>query len=116
MLPDDPTEQADVGGEGEGEGEGEDGDERVVWVRVLCPPSVRARVVRACAAPEHAAPRPAYVAAVCAQLTARGNQRDAAALAAATTATPRRRLARGRELAAPAPSAATGQHVSELAF
>ena len=95
--------EADIGGEGEGEGEGggEDGDGDVVWARVLCPPSVRARVVRASAAPEHAAPRPSYVDAVCSQLTARGNQRDAAALAAAT---PRRRLASGSEVAS-SPSA-----------
>ena len=95
--------EADIGGEGEGGGEdgGGDGDGDVVWARVLCPPSVRARVVRASAAPEHAAPRPSYVDAVCSQLTARGNQRDAAALAAAT---PRRRLASGSEVAS-SPSA-----------
>ena len=52
---------------------------------------------------------------MCAQLTARGNTRDAAALAAALAATPRRRLASGSEVA-PHPSAATGQHVAELAF
>ena len=95
-------------GPGPGEAEGED----AVWASVFCPPSVRARVVRACTAPAHAEPWPGYVAGVCAQLSARGNPRDAVALGAATR---RRPLADGCEVA-PSPSAATGRHVAEVAF
>ena len=69
VLPDDPTDpdadevRDEAGGGGMAMarvGQGED----ELWARVLCPPSVRARVLRACAAPAHAAPQPAERAAL----------------------------------------------------
>ena len=55
-------------------------------------PKVKSRPKINFAAPNLQAPRPGYVDAVCAELTAQGNQRDATALA---TATRRRSLASG---------------------
>ena len=60
---------------------------------VMCPPSVRARVVAATGAPAHATVPQAYLATVVAGLEAQGNARDAAALRVACVHRP---LSRGK--------------------